>query len=137
MSLELPTLGTDTNTHLNKICSTCIYKPSTERSIKTGSLTACEHLRPLFASHEQGLSHSQLFMRVTSLTRRCLCQRPCVGIALTTPRWPAIATLEVWELRNLPAPYSPGFCHSRARMVPPTCFLIIAVHTDVEVLEAY
>src|SRR5271156_2811272 len=31
-----------------KICSTCIYIPSTERSIKTGSLTAYEHLRPLF-----------------------------------------------------------------------------------------
>src|SRR5271168_731407 len=86
MSLELPTLGTDTNTHLNKICSTCIYIPSTERSIKTGSLTAYEHLRPLFASHEQGLSRSQLFMRVTSLTRRRPCQRPCAGIALTTPQ---------------------------------------------------
>src|SRR5271168_1178670 len=95
MSLELPTLGTDTNTHLNKICSTCIYKPSTERSIKTGSLTACEHLRPLFASHEQGLSHSQLCMRVTSLTRRRPCQRPCAGNCIDYS--PAGQRLRYWK----------------------------------------
>ena len=42
---------------------------------------------------------------------------------------PAIATLDVWEILQA--------CHSRAQMVPSICFLIRAVHADVEMLEAY